>query len=380
MSAKKKESGTPRNVYLVCGEDDYLAGLKAREIVDSVIPKDEQLTALEIIDGMANNAAEVEASVGKCRAALSSGGLFSQRKLVWLKAVSYAGSGRAGQSDAAKASVASLLEFLKQGLSPDSYLLVTADKVDKRSAFYKYFDSNGEIHVFDGGKAYEVEKDAASFLEARLNELGLKMKGDAARVFLEKVGTSTRLLVGEVEKLSLYAGSRKEITTEDVMAITSASRTAAAWDLADAFGDKDLVRAIVILRRLLYQNENEVGIIMALQGRIRDLMIYREAMDKGWIRRGGRGWYEWGEVDEEVERAFGGGGIKDPRDTHPYRVNIIAGQAAKFTMQDLKAMLTLCVKAHERLVTTSDSKQNVLETLLVRVLRDRRKSGAGRRA
>lgn len=376
MSAKKKESAVAQGLYLVCGEDDYLVSSKAREIVDSIIPKEEQLTALEIIDGVANNAAEVEASVGKCISALSSGGLFSARKLVWLRDVNYAGSGRTAQSDAARTAVASLLDFLKQGLSPDSYLLVTADKVDKRSAFYKCFAANGEVHVFGGGKQYEVEKDAVSFLSGKLSELGLKMNNTVSSAFLEKVGTSTRLLVSELEKLSIYAGSRKEITLDDVSEVTSSSRTAVAWDLADAFGEKDLVKAIIILRRLLYQNENEVGIIIALQGRIRDLIIYRDAMDMGWIRKGGRGWYEWGAVSEEAERAFSSGGLKDPRTTHPFRVNIIAGQAAKFSLQDLKAMLALSVKAHERLVSTSDSKQNILETLLVRILRDRRKSAA----
>ena len=371
MTAAKKQ-GSQANAYLVCGEDDYLVSSKAKEIVDSIIPPAEQLTALETIQGNAGNADEVAASAARIKAALSSGGLFSSRKCVWVRDVSFISSGKTSQSEGARDAVASLVEFLKKGLSPDSFLVVSADKADKRGAFYKFFASAGEVCEFGSGKQYEQEKDAAAFAAAKASELGLKMDQAVMRAFLEKVGTASRLLVSELEKLSLYVGDAGAATLRDVEEITSPSRTAVAWDLADAFGEKDLVKTLKVLRRLLYQNENEMGIIIGLQSRLRDLIVYREGLDRGWLKKGGR-WYEWGEVSSDAEGFFSGGsGRADPRATHPYRVNVLGEQAAKFSLAELRAMFRLSVAAQERLVSSGESKESVLETLVVRLLRKRR--------
>ena len=373
MSADKKSSGSDA-MFLVCGEDDYLVGTKARELADGIIPKDEQLTALEVIEANASNAAEVEACVAKCKAGLSSGGLFSEKKCVWLRDANFLGGGRAAQSAAAKDAVSGLVDFLKQGLAPDSYLVISSGKVDKRSAFYKLFAKSGEVSEFGAGKPYEQERNAVAFVDSKTRELGVEMDQETAGRFVAKVGTSSRLLACELQKLMVYVGDRTSITSADVEDITSSARTAISWDLADAFGDKDLVRALKVLRRLLYQNESEVGIMIGLQLRIRDLMIYREALDKGWLRQSGRG-YEWGQVSEDVDAFFSSGAIKsDPRKVHPFRAGILAKQAMNFSLADLRVMLQLAVKAHERLVSSSESNQNVIETLVVRLLRDRRRS------
>lgn len=359
---------------LVVGEDDYLVGTRAREIVDAVIPADEQMTALDIVESNASNADEAEACVSKCRAALSSSGLFSEKRLVWLRGASFIGGSRVSQSASAKTAVSSLLDLLKKGLMPGMHLLVSADKVDKRSAFYKYFDSSGTIHEFASAKPYEQDRDAADFVSVRLKELGLSMDDKAMSLFVEKAGTSTRILAMELEKLDLYAGTRRVVTADDIDVITSSARSAEAWDIADAFGEKDIVRSLKILGRLLYQSESEVGIIMAIEARIRELLVYRDAIDSGWIRKGGRGWFEWGSLPDSVDRVFSGDGVKDPRSTHPYRVNILAGQAMKFTVPELKAMLRIAVKAHEGLVSGGDSKRNILESLIVRLLRNRKRA------
>ncbi len=361
-----------KNVFLVCGEDDYLVGAKAKELVDGIIPAAEQVTSLEVVEGNAGNASEVAECVSKCKAALSSGGLFSERKCLWLRDVSFVGGGRAGQSATAKEAVKGLVDFLKEGLVSESFLVVSSGKPDKRSAFYKFFGSKGEVFEFGAAKTYEQEKEAAAFASARMRDMGLKMDSDAVGYFVEKVGVSSRLLDSELNKLSLYVGERTSVTVADVEAVTSSTRTSIAWDLSDAFGEKDLVRTLKVLRRLLYQNESEVGIIISLQQRIRDLMIYREALDRGWMRQGGR-WYEWTAVPPEAEEFFSSVMKSDPRKTHPFRANLLACQAAKFSLPELRAMLKISVKSHERLVSSSESKESILETLIVRLLRNRKK-------
>ena len=84
------------------------------------------------------------------------------------------------------------------------------------------------------------------------------MNEDVRNAFLEKVGADTRKIVSEIEKLAVFMGTRKAVQVGDVKAITSASRGALAWDLADAFGKRELARAMQILRQLFASGGDSV--------------------------------------------------------------------------------------------------------------------------
>ena len=51
MSPGKKSTG---QLFLVYGDDDYRVTSKARELADSIIPQEDQLTALEVIEADTN--------------------------------------------------------------------------------------------------------------------------------------------------------------------------------------------------------------------------------------------------------------------------------------------------------------------------------------
>jgi len=138
--------------------------------------------------------------------------------------------------------------------------------------------------------------------------------------------------------------------------------------LADAFGKRDLVRALKITRRLLFQRESPIALIAMLESRIRDLMLIRESVDKGWLQtRQGRK-ATWQKLPTECEDVFAKHLTRDPRATHPFRTWILSEQAKGFSMNELHRCHGLAITMHRQLVSRSIPDDLQLETLLIQML------------
>ena len=115
---------------------------------------------------------------------------------------------------------------------------------------------------------------------------------EALAELINRVGPNARQLDSEVEKLSLYVGTRKEIGMEDVSAICTRNKMARAFALGDALGDRDLPR---LLRRLdeelweakLDPKKSEIGLLYGLISKIRAMLLLKEMLREGWIKPDG---------------------------------------------------------------------------------------------
>ena len=359
-------------VYLMYGEDEYLVSAKAQEIVNVLVPAADRALGLEVIDGMADTVDGAVRALSECIEALQTVGLCGNRKAVWLRDVNFFTDNAIGVSEAVKSRVGDLTSALKAGLLPQHVLIVTSSRIDKRSAFYKTCKERGEVDEFSiPDKGYLAERQAAKRVGETLSRSGLRMKEGAFDAFLEKVGTDTRQIVNEIEKLDVFTGERKVIQLSDVETVTSSSRNALTWDLADAVGRRDLGRALEVLRQLMFQKESSIGLIIGLENRIRDLTVYREALDKGWLSMAERSRgsiLKWEAVPAEVDCRFSEEFNRDPRTIHPYRAARLAEQANLFSMRQLSECRQLVMDAHVKLVSSSVPQLLTLELLLIRML------------
>jgi DNA polymerase-3 subunit delta len=256
--------------------------------------------------------------------------------------------------------------------------------VDKRYAFFRACKESGEIHEYAAAdRAYLADRQAREQAARALERAGLRMGPEAVGLFLQKVGTDTRLIVGEVEKLSVFAGKRCDISTEDVESVTSSGRGAAAWDLADAVGGRDLPKALRVLRQLLFQKQSPIGLLIGLEKRMRELSLLREAIDRGWLTgKGGprRGSARWTEIPEDADRLFSEAFERDPRTTHPYRLGLLVEQARRFSVPQLRRFQYEIVETHRACVREGMPQNIALELLLIRMLAPASGSRRGRDA
>lgn len=360
------------SLYLIYGSDEYLVSAKAKKTVSALVPEEERTLKLETVDGIADNADSAIAAITQVLSGLRSLGLFGDEKVIWLQDATFFADTRVGKTALVQEHVAKLVELIKAGLPPGQTLVITAKGVDKRRAFFKACKAAGELHEFAiPEKSYQADRLAAERLDQLLSKRGLEMTSRAKITFLEKVGPDTRQLVNEVDKLAVFMGPSKRVDVEQVLAIVSSSREALAWDLADAFGKRDLSRALSVLRQLVFQKENVIGLVIGLENRVRELLIYREALEKGWLVNksgGGRPGLAWADVPPEAEMAFAEHMGRDPRKIHPFRVSLLADQARKFSRKRLMYCLHQVTEAHAKLVSSRIPKEMTLEFLLIRML------------
>lgn len=364
----------PAPLYLVFGSDEYRVATKAKQLIEELVPEAEAAFKLEVVNGAVDTVDAAVHALRQCMMALQTVGLLSSEKVVFFQDVSFLVDNRTGKSETVKEALVELVAFLKKGLSEGQVLVVTAPAADKRRGFAKLFKDAGEIHEYEvvEGAGQSARRELAGRVEKIAAEHQLSMSSSMRDLFLEKVGGNTRQLMTEMGKLAVSLGDRHEVERQDILRITSSSREALAWDLGDAFGKRNLKDALSILRQLLFQKESAIRLVIGLENRVRDLLLYRQALDRGWLaEKGGYGRgssYAWVEPPPEVGVMLKDHMEKDPRKMHPYRVDILAQQARTFTTSHLVTCLRAAVHAHEQLVSTRIPHETTMELLLIRML------------
>jgi DNA polymerase III subunit delta len=378
--AATKQSESNSSVYLVAGDDDYLIDQKARTLVDQLCPKEEQALGLEIIEGAIDLVEEAVHALAQCMEAVRTVGFFGGRKVVWLRNASFFSDGMPGKSEEVKSRVEGLTRLIKDGLPEGQVLIISAQKVDGRTAFYKACKAAAEIIEF---KTPDKPAEAEASARSRVDEIWATLKlrpadDEAVELFLQRVGPDTRRLMQESEKLAAYMGrDRPPVTAEDVRAVVSAGRESIAWDLADHVGLRRLGPALLTLRQLLFQRESPVGLIIGLEHRFRELALLKECMRRKWLRREGSGRYQkavW-TLDAEGEAALAQF-PRDPRKIHWFRLAKLSEQAAAYSLRELLDAQELLAQTHEQMVSSSVPQDLALEFLLIRLAA----GGAGARA
>lgn len=351
-------------------------------MVNTLVPPAEQAFGLEVIEGRADSIDHALGVTKRCHEALVTPGfLMTGNKVIWWRGVSFLDApsekdelpaerskGGADDNDRVKEAVKGLALALQSGLAGTTVLVVTAPKVDKRSAFYKLFSSHFEVREFFlPDKAYLVERVGREKINAVFREMGVMVEPEGLELFLARVGADSRQIHMEAEKLALFLGERRRATVEDVKGVVSTTLTSVMWDLLDAVGERKLPLALGVLRDLLAGKESPIGIVGSLSSRMRDLVVYRDALDRGWVRSKGTT-AEWGGMPEEAEDVIATVLKRPPKTIHPFVAGKMVQQARGYSAPALRRNQRLLSDAYETLVNSSVPDQTVLELLLIRLM------------
>lgn len=360
-----------QSLYLVYGEDEFKAAAHAKRLVEQLCPPAEQALGLELIDGQADTIEQAVTAIRRCLDAVLTVGFFGGRKTVWLRDATFFNEGEPGRFDDVKTAVARLTEEIKAGLPEGQVLVITADKVDGRSAFFKACKAAGAVAEYAVSEsAYYAAEQATQFADHAFAEAGLQIDPQTMTRFLDRCGNQSRQIMQEVEKLRLYLGQGKSVSEGDVRLLVAPTREAITWDLADAFGRRDLPDALRTLRLLLFQKAKDHVLLLGLISRLRELIVFRSCIDQRWLRVTGEG--RWAKADwqgpedatAQVELLLG----RSPASLHPYRRKTLAEQALRFEQAELARCHQLAVQTYDRLLSGTASGDVLLELFLLRAL------------
>jgi len=372
MAASAARPSAP--LVLVCGDDEFAVKQRAKQLY---LAWCEELggTDHEIIDAAVSHTGEALKCLSRLREALQTLPFFGSGKVIWLQNCNFLSDERAATSKAVTDSLSSLGQELKEFSWQNVRLLISAIKVDKRKVFYKALDKLGKVESFAGWSvddrdwADQAEAWARKSITARQKSIS----EEALAELISRVGPSARQLDNEIEKLALYVGDRNGIEFDDVSAICTRNKTARAFALGDALGDRDLP---ALLRRLdeelwevkLDPQRSEIGLLYGLISKVRALIMLKEMLREGWVKPE----MDYGRFKAQLERIPDNQVPEDrrfnPKTINPYVLYKALPQVKRYSQEELIRAMDLLFQCNHRLVSSSLDESLVVQHALVQIV------------
>ena len=360
-------------VALICGDDEFAVKERARQL-NNQWTRDLGGMDHEVIDAAVSNSGEALRAIGRLREGLQTLPFFGSGKVVWLKDCNFLGEERTAQSVAVTDSLGELAQELKNFQWQSVRLLVSAGKVDRRKVFFKTLDKIGTVEAF--AELSVDDKDWASQCEFRaqhaVQERGKTICDEALAELVARVGPNARLLDSEVEKLTLFVGTRPEIKPADVAAICTRNKQAKAFALADALGDRNLRTLLRRLDEELWEmqfdkDKSEIGILYGLIGKVRAMLLLKEMVREGWVKADAT--YNTFKVQlERIPRdRFPADRKFNPLAMHPFMLHRALGQAKNYSSTELVQAMELLLVCNQKLVSSSLDEALVIQQTLVQI-------------
>jgi DNA polymerase-3 subunit delta len=359
---------------LICGDDDFAVKQRARQIFADWSA---ELGGMdhETIDASVGNSGDALTAIGKLREAINTLPFFGGGKAVWLRDCNFLNDDKTAKSAAVTETLAELAEELKNFKWQNVRLLISSGKAHKGRIFYKTLDKIGTVEEFS---AWSVDdKDWAERAEsAALNAFKQREKNVADAALAElvnRVGPNPRQLESEVEKLCLFSGERKSVALADVQAICSRNKSARAFALGDALGDRDLPRLLKRLDEELWEtkfdkDKSEIGLLYGLISKVRAMLFLKEMLREGWIKE----MRDYNSFKAQLERV-----PKDklptdkkfnPLALNPYVLYKALPQAKKYSTDELVRAMETLLRCNQRLVSSQLDEALVLQQALVQIV------------
>jgi DNA polymerase-3 subunit delta len=373
----------PPAVVLVCGDDEFAVKQRSREIYQKWCA---ELGGMdhEIIDATAGNSGDALKALARLREALQTLPFFGSGKAVWLQNCNFLGEDRTADSRDVTDTLSEIARELKDFNWESVRLLVSSGKVDKRKIFYKTIDQIGKIEPFAGWSLDQKDWEMQAEARAReaFQELKKQISDEALGELVANVGPHPRQLQSEVEKLALYVGNRDTIEAGDVAAISIKNKSARAFALADAFGDRDLPRLLRRLDEELWQmkfdsQKSEIGILYGLISKVRVMILLKEMLREGWIKPEA----EYNRFKSQLERIPKDKLPEDkrynPLAINPFMLFKALPQARRYSQSELVQAMDLLLKCNQRLVSSGTDATVILQQTLIQIVEKPKAVAAG---
>ena len=361
-------------VAFICGDDDFAVKSRAKQIFQTWSTEVGGMDH-EIIEASVGNSGDALKVIGTLRESLQTLPFFGSGKVVWLRDCNFLGEERAASAAAVTETLAELAEELKKFAWQNVRLLVSAGKVDKRKAFFKALDKLGATEIFSAWSADDKDwaerADAAARTAVRARQK--EISEDALAELINRVGPNARQLDTEVEKLCLFVGDRKKIEMADVAAICSRNKTARAFALGDALGDRNLPALLRRLDEELWETKfdkdrSEIGLLYGLIGKVRAMLLFKEMLREGWVKEA----RDYNQFKAQLERVpadkLPGDRRFNPLSLNPYVLYKALPQVKKYSSAELVQAMDVLLRCNQRLVSSNLDEALVLQQALVQIV------------
>lgn len=367
-------TGVSNPLLMICGDDDFVVKQRAKQVFQQWSA---ELGGMdhEVIEATVSNSGEALKAVARLREALQTLPFFGSGKVVWLRDCNFLGEERSASAAAVTEVLSDLAEELKTFAWQSVRLLISAGKVDKRRAFYKTVDKLGAIEAHLAWSADDKDWVGRAELAARtgFRRQTKEISEEALAELITRVGPHARQLDSEIEKLGAFTGNRNTIEMADVVAICSRNKTARAFALGDALGDRDLPQLLKRLDEELWEtkfdkDKSEIGLLYGLIGKVRALILLKEMLQEGWVKPTN----DYNNFKSQLARVpadkFPTDKKFNPLALNPYVLYKALTQVKKYSTSELVRAMELLLRCNQRLVSSGLDEAIVLQHTLVQIV------------
>jgi DNA polymerase III subunit delta len=374
----RTKAAAPAKIYAIVGSDDLEVKHTAAELAEKLKPAAAGEFGLETIDGAADNADQAASRIRSTIEALRTLPFFGGEKLVWLKNANFLGDDQKARSATVQAALEELSETIDAGVGSEITFLISAIDVDKRRSFYKSLAKRAELQIFEkldssrGG----WEEEATEIVQARAKKRKLQFDEEALELFVLLTGGDTREIENELEKIDIYLGNERAVNVDLVRELVPLTREGVIFDLSNALAERDLERALDLVRQLLDQGESAIGILLvAILPTVRSLLLAKDLMERHRIPRPHVPFPFISAVNRLPGEAVAHLPRKKDGSINAYTLGIAAQNAHRFSTAQLIAGMQACLAANLQLVTTQLDHELVLTEVVVKLLGESEPNG-----
>jgi DNA polymerase-3 subunit delta len=362
---------------LICGDDEFAVKQRAKQLYQQWCGEIGGMDH-EIIEATVANSGEAMAAIARLREALQTLPFFGTGKVIWLRDCNFLGEERVASAQMVTESLSDLAGELKAfawSSNRGIRLLISAGKVDKRKTFFKTLDKIGSVESLAGWSADDRDWAERAEVTARtaVRDRNKEISDEAVAELVSRIGPNPRQLDNEIEKLCLFAGDRRQIEAGDVNAVCARNKTARAFALGDALGDRDLPRLLRRLDEELWEvkfdsQKSEIGLLYGLIAKVRAMLLLKEMLREGWIKPE----MDYNRFKAQLQRVpadqLPGDRRFNPLALNPYVLYKALPQVKRYSEAELVRAMDLLLRCNQRLVSSGLDETLVLQQTLVQIV------------
>ena len=286
---KAKAAPAVSKIHAVVGSDESEVKRVAAELAAKLTPPDAGDFGLEMIDGAADNAEQAATRIRSTIEALQTIALFGRRKIGLVEKRKL--SRRYCHWALGQCAIGARRTCRRHRVAiwaRKSTFLFSATEVDKRRSFYKALAKRAEVQVFDklDSSRSGWEEEATEIVRGHAAKRKLQFDDEALDLFVLLTGGDTRQIENELEKIDIFLGKERRVNVDLVRELVPLSRAGVIFELGNALAERDLERALTLVKNLLDQGETAIGILLvAVIPTVRNLLLTKDLMDRHRLSR-----------------------------------------------------------------------------------------------
>lgn len=155
-------------------------------------------------------------------------------------------------------------------IKEQNVIVFIQEEIDK-NALFKNIEKIGIVCNFEPEKAPEIAKR----IKYICNAYNVNIDNLTVSYFIESCGTNLQDLINEIRKLIEYVGKDGTIKIDDIDKLSIKQFESVIFDLTDSLGQKNVKKALDVLRNLIYNKEPIQKILITLYNHFKKLYIVK---------------------------------------------------------------------------------------------------------